>query len=93
MIRYREILGKKLRLLREIYSETHSENLTQEQLGIILGYKSNSAISLIECGRRGMLQDKIVQAAKVLGVNPIVLLSDRDMSKDELECCVYWKKR
>ena len=62
MIRYREILGKKIRLLREIYSEAHGIKLTQEQLSTILGYASNAAISLIEAGKRGMSQDKIVKA-------------------------------
>jgi transcriptional regulator with XRE-family HTH domain len=86
MIRYREILGKKLRLLREI-----NGSVTQEQLGMLLGYSSNSAISLIESGKRGMGQDKIVHAAKALGVNPAVLLSDRDMSQEELEFYVLFE--
>lgn len=39
-----------------------------------------------------MCQDKIIRMAKVFGVNPAVLLSDRDMSKEELECYVLFEK-
>ena len=86
MIRYREILGKKIRLLREIHGST------QEQLRTFLGYGSNAAISLIESGQRGMGKDKIVRTAEFYGVNPVVLLSNRDMSKEELECYVLFEK-
>ena len=85
MIRYREVLGKKLRLLREIYSETHGINFTQEMLADVLNYKSNGGISLVESGKRGMSQDRIMKAADFFDIEHAALFSARDMSKAELK--------
>lgn len=73
------ILGKKIRYLRERLG------MTQEDLQHALGYESSGFISQVETGICGMKRSKIDEAAKILGVHPVVLHSSQDMAPEELE--------
>ena len=75
----RKIMGKKIRILREM------NNVTQMELGKILGYASTGAISLIENGIKGMKNVVVIKAAEFFRIPASVLFSPTDMDKDELE--------
>ena len=75
----RKIMGKKIRILREMNS------VTQVELAKILGYKSTGTISLIENGIKGMKHVVVIKAAEFFRIPPSVLFSPVDMDKDELE--------
>lgn len=75
----REILGHKVKFYRK------QIGLSQVQLGERLGYNSSGTISLIERGERGMDQDIIAKTADVFGVHPMVLMSTKDYTDEQLE--------
>jgi transcriptional regulator with XRE-family HTH domain len=75
----RKIMGKKIKILREMNS------VTQVELAKILGYKSTGTISLIENGIKGMKHVVVIKAAEFFRIPPSVLFSLADMDKDELE--------
>jgi len=75
----RKIMGKKIRILREM------NKVTQVELAKILGYKSTGTISLVENGIKGMKHVVIIKAAEFFRIPPAVLFSPADMDKDELE--------
>ena len=75
----RKIMGKKIRILREM------NNVTQMELAKSLGYTSTGAISLIENGIKGMKHVTVIKAAEFFRISPSVLFSPADMDKDELE--------
>ncbi|MDD2389448.1 MAG: helix-turn-helix transcriptional regulator [Desulfobacterales bacterium] len=80
---YKSILGKKIRVLREL------RGWSQLKLALELNYSSSGSISLIESGERGMDQERIAEAARLLGVHPAKLLSPNDISKEEIEMFAY----
>ena len=75
----RKIMGKKIRILREM------NNVTQMELGKILGYASTGAISLIENGIKGMKNVVVIKAAEFFRIHPSVLLLPSEMGREELE--------
>ena len=75
----RKIMGKKIRILREM------NGVTQVELAKILGYKSTGTISLIENGIKGMKHVVVIKAAEFFRIPPSVLFLPADMDKDELE--------
>jgi transcriptional regulator with XRE-family HTH domain len=75
----RKIMGKKIRILREMNS------VKQVELAKKLGYKSTGTISLIENGIKGMKNVVVIKAAEFFRIDPSVLFSSSDMDKDELE--------
>jgi transcriptional regulator with XRE-family HTH domain len=75
----RKIMGKKIRILREM------NNVTQMELAKILGYKSTGAISLIENGIKGMKHVVVIKAAEFFRIHPTVLFSPANLDEDELE--------
>jgi len=79
---YRHILGKKIRMLRDI------ARMTQMDLANALGYTSTGMISQIEAGAKGMDPEKIIEAARIFDVHPSVLISDVDMAHEDIEMFV-----
>jgi len=79
---YRHILGKKIRILREMVE------MTQMDLANALGYTSTGMVSQIETGAKGMDPEKIIKAAKIFGVHPSVLISDVEMTREDVEMFV-----
>jgi transcriptional regulator with XRE-family HTH domain len=75
----RRIMGKKIRLLREL------NDITQVDLAKLLGYSSTGTISLIENGIKGMKNVAVIKAAGFFRVHPAVLFSPTDLDKDELK--------
>lgn len=84
MLTFKQIFGKKLRILRELHGD-----MTQAELGHALGYSSTGTISLIESGQRGMDNNRMAKTAELFGVNIAVLLSKKDMTKEEIELYVH----
>jgi transcriptional regulator with XRE-family HTH domain len=76
---YKIILGKKIKKLRELLG------YSQEKLAELLDYNEKSYICNIETGKKGMSMQKILEAAKLFDVPPQALLSEKDLSKEELE--------
>ena len=68
-VRFRHILGNKIRILRTMSGKT------QVELGKELGFSSSGAISQIENGLKGLKVESIIRAAEVFGVHPFVLLA------------------
>ena len=59
--------------------------LTQDELAGKMLYKSKSSmISQIEGGTAGMSVEKALEAAKILNVHPAALLSEKDLSNDDI---------
>ena len=83
---FRKLFGQKIQILRK------KNGLTQVQLAAALGYNSTGMISQIEKGIKGMASDKVVQAAKILKVNPAFLFSNERMSRDSIEMLVMVNK-
>jgi len=79
---YRHILGKKIRMLRDI------ARMTQMDLANALGYTSTGMVSQIEAGAKGMDPEKIIEAARIFDVHPSVLISDVDMAHEDIEMFV-----
>jgi transcriptional regulator with XRE-family HTH domain len=79
---FKRLLGEKIFILRT------KRGLTQMQLAAALGYNSTGMVSQIEKGFRGMASDKVVQAAKILRVNPAFLFSNQNMSRNSIEMLV-----
>lgn len=61
------IFGQNLKRLRT------ARDMSQEELAKALGYTNRSSINKIELGKNDMPRNKILQAAKVLGVSPLEL--------------------
>jgi len=76
---FNQILGNKIRTLREI------KGMSQMDLAYKLGYNSTGAISQIESGDRGMGKEKLINAARVLGIHPAILMSDKEFDKRHLK--------
>lgn len=64
--------GEKIKYYRE------SLNMSQAELARLTGYAGRSAISRIESGERDLSQDRLKLFAKVLRVDPVDLLDDRE---------------
>lgn len=64
--------GEKIKHYRE------SLNMSQAELARLTGYAGRSAISRIESGERDLSQDRLKLFAKVLRVDPVDLLDDRE---------------
>ena len=79
---FAQILGRKIRALRKI------RRMSQPDVAEALGYNSSGTISLIEAGKSGMSQEKIFDAAKLFGVHPMVLMSEKELSESDLEMYV-----
>jgi transcriptional regulator with XRE-family HTH domain len=75
----RKIMGKKIRILREM------NGVTQVELAKILGYTSTGTISLIENGIKGMKPVVVIKAAEFFRIPASVLFSPAEMDKDELQ--------
>ena len=75
---YNEIVGRRLRYLREY------RKMTQEELARYLGYTSSGTMSLIEAGERGMSKRRIIEAARKLDVHPYVLQTPDEIPHDKL---------
>ena len=74
------VIGKRVRHFRK------RVGMTQTELGRAVGYSSPSgSISQIEAGSKNMPRDKVHQAAKAIGVDPTVLLTDWDYTLEQLE--------
>ena len=78
-VRFRHILGNKIRKLRTMSGKT------QVELAKELGFTSTGAISQIENGLKGLKVESIMKAAEVFGVHPFVLLTPYDLGEEETE--------
>lgn len=67
---------QRIKLLRE------SQGMTQQELAIKMGYKTNSAITKIELGLRDINQSKVEQFAKALNTTPAYLMGWEDIARD-----------
>lgn len=76
---YLKNLGVKIKVLREL------NGFTQVELAEKLGYSSSATISQIENGERGMKQEKLSLAAKVLNVRIEFLASDQALSPEDIK--------
>lgn len=77
-VAYRKSLGERIKLLRDIIG------ITQAQLAAALGY-SEKFLSSVENGRKGMKMQKIKEAAGILGVPSEALLTEKDLTREQLE--------
>lgn len=77
-IAYRKSLGRKIKLLRDI------AGFTQAQFANALKY-TEKFVSSVENGRKGMKMEKIKEAAAILHVHPDVLLTEKDLTYEQLE--------
>ena len=75
---YRKILGGKIQKLRKI------TGMTQATLAEKLGY-SEKYMSAVENGRGGMKQEKIKKTAEIFNVQPDALMSEKDLTYEQLE--------
>jgi transcriptional regulator with XRE-family HTH domain len=66
---FRRMLGGKIKALRT------GKGITQMELARALGFTSTGAISQVESGQRGLTFESIVNAAKVLGVHAVFLMT------------------
>jgi transcriptional regulator with XRE-family HTH domain len=80
------LVGKKVRLLRQ------RDGMSQVDLAKLLGYTSTGTISQVERGLRGMDVDKIIQTAKIFGISPEFLLSDKEYDEQSLKMIVNFQK-
>jgi transcriptional regulator with XRE-family HTH domain len=74
----RESIGKKIRTFRKL------RDVSQVELAKQLGYTSTGTLSQVETGIRGMDIDKLPTLARILDVPLAVLVSDIDMTEDEV---------
>jgi len=74
----KSLLGRKIRYYRK------RMGWTQTMLMEKLGYTSDGMISQVEAGLKGMEIDKIILAAEVFNVDPIVFLSNKDYDDDDM---------
>ncbi len=73
-------IGPRIRFFRE------RARLSQDELASLLQYESGSSmISQVERGCAGMSVEQAIKAAKILKVNPSALLSERELSNEEIE--------
>lgn len=72
----RKTIGANIRKLRK------DKGLLQPQLSELLGLSSSGHLSLIERGERGLPSDKLIQVAKIFGVHPSVLFSEKPSSME-----------
>lgn len=77
--KFNVILGRRIRILRR------QMQMSQEELGALLGYHSSGMISQVENGLRGMDREKIKKAAEIFGVPFSVMMSEQDYSDTDLE--------
>jgi transcriptional regulator with XRE-family HTH domain len=75
----RNIVGKKLRLLREM------RGVTQVELATAIGMSSTGAISQVENGSKGMKLTSLLKAAGFLDVSPMFLLSPEEYDPVDLQ--------
>lgn len=80
--RFNEILGRKIKLLREI------KGMDQMDLAYALGYNSSGMISLIERGVRGMSKKRIAAAAEVFGVHESILYDPHEYTERQLRVLI-----
>jgi len=76
---FRQMLGKKIKTLRT------ARGITQVELARALGFTSTGAISQVENGLRGLTFESIMNAAKVLEVHPVFLMTPDDIELDDCE--------
>ena len=76
---FKTVLGKKIKMLREL------KQIGQVELARALGYKSTGTISLIENGKKGMKVSSILKASTFFKIHPAVLLSPLEVDKEDLE--------
>lgn len=69
-------IGQKVKQLRE------KNNLSQKDLAEKLGYQSDTAIHLIEKGKRSLSVEKLKELAEIFNVSASVLIDDKVYSKD-----------
>lgn len=80
----KKVFGENLKQLRI------ARGFTQDELAKALGYVNRSSINKIELGRSDMPRNKVFLAAKLLEVDPLVLLQQSD---EELVIDKYPKNR
>lgn len=74
----RELIGKKVRQLREI------NKVTQMELAYELGYNSTGTISQVEGGTKGMDIERLFKTAQFFNVSLFYLLTPMEISKEQL---------
>lgn len=74
---YDELVGKRISYLLAV------RGLTQRQFAASLGY-SETNLSQILKGKRGMKKTRVVEAARILNVHPMVLTTTERIPEDQL---------
>ena len=59
--------------------------MSQQELALLLGYKSSTSIARIESGNRELPQKKIQQTAEALHTSPEYIMGWEEKPKDELD--------
>mgnify|MGYP000863326140 CR=1 FL=1 len=72
-------LGARLRMFRE------AKRISQIELAQACGYNSTGTISQIERGISGMEVSKLVRAAAFLGIHPAALLTELNLTDEQLK--------
>lgn len=73
-----------LELYKNIYNLRKNNGWTQEELASRMGYKDRSMIAKIESGKVDLTQSKIMEFAKVFGVEAGDLMGSVESSPDEI---------
>ncbi|HRR41753.1 MAG TPA: helix-turn-helix transcriptional regulator [Syntrophales bacterium] len=71
-------IGRRIRIIRK------RARLSQMDLARAAGYTSSGMLSQIERGLVGMELSKLLRVADALGVHPVALLSDLDLTDEQL---------
>lgn len=80
IVEFLTTLGARIRAKRQ------ELNMTQEELGIKVGYTSRSSINKIELGLVDLPQSKILSISKILNVTPLYLMGiEENPTKQENE--------
>ncbi len=75
---FAEVVGGRIRFLRKRLK------ISQTELGKAVGYTSSGSVSLVERGKIMMEPEKLIKAAEVLKVDPIVLFTREELTQDQI---------
>lgn len=69
--------GQRVRMYRK------NKGMTMEELALAVGYSNRSSIAMVEAGKRDISHEKVLAIAKVLGVDPYLLMFGEEEEKSE----------
>lgn len=77
--------GQRVKMFRK------QKGLTMEELALAVGYSNRSSIAMVEAGKRDISHEKVLAIARVLNVDPYILMfGEEETKKEEIPHCDYW---